>query len=137
MVVELLKWFDRTPRRHSPQVNESMQMSRLSKKLQIFVLSFQWLIGSSDILVLVTTNFLSMTTSIKKSTSIFPGLCIKIYIYVVNFLLRFKPTNFSSFSMHKNSETKTVLTKFRPAIGASPLWTEAVIDHSICHLSLS
>ena len=43
-------------------------MSRLSKNFNFFVLSFQWLLGSSDILVLITTNFLSMTTSIKKST---------------------------------------------------------------------
>ena len=51
-----------------PQVNEDTQMSRLSKNFNFFVLSFQWLLGSSDILVLVTTNFLSMTTSMKKST---------------------------------------------------------------------
>ena len=110
------------------QVNEDMQMSRLSKNFNFFVLSFQWLLRLSDILVLITTNFLSSTTSIKKSTvpAFFLAYVYKFIIYVVTFLLGFKPTNFSSFSIHKISETKRVLIKFRPAIGASPLWTEAM-----------
>ena len=56
--------------------------------------------------------------------------------YVVTFLLIFKPTKFSSFSIHKNGETDTVLAEFRLETGTSPLWTEAVIDLSNCHLSL-
>ena len=74
-----------------PKVNEDTQMSRLSKNFNFCVLSFQWLLGSSVILVLVTTNFLSMTTSIKKSTV--PTCFVYNFItYVVNFLLRFNPT---------------------------------------------
>ena len=58
-----------------PQVNEDTQMSRLSKNFNFFVLSFQWWLGWSDILVLVTTNFLKK----EHRTSIFPVICIKIY----------------------------------------------------------
>ena len=112
-------------------------MSQLRKNFNFSVLSF--LLGSSGIIVLVTTNSLSMTTGIKKAPyQHFSWLIyIKLTAYVVNFLLIFKPTNFSSFSIHKNGETKTVLTTFRPAIGASPLWTEAVTDHSNCPFSVS
>ena len=66
---EMMKWKDFLlcfREQCASQVIEDTQMSRLSKNF--FVLSFQWLLGSSDILVLVTTNFLSMTTSTKKST---------------------------------------------------------------------
>ena len=48
-------------------VYEDTQMSRLSKNFNFFVLSFQWLLGSSDILVLVATNFLSLITSLKRA----------------------------------------------------------------------
>ena len=58
----------KTLRLYIAQVNENTQLFRLSKNFNFFVLWFQWLLGSSDILVWVTTNFLSMTTCIKKST---------------------------------------------------------------------
>ena len=112
-------------------------MSRLSKNFKFSVLSFLRLLGSSDILVII--NFLFMTTSIKKGhpTSIFPGPYVeKLTTYVVNFLLRFKQTNLSNFSIHKIGETNTVLTKFWLEIGASPLWTDVLTYHSNCHLSL-
>ena len=57
------------------------QMSELSKNFNFFFLSFQWLLKSSVILVSVTTNFLSMTTSIKKGTV--PEFFLPyIYIYI-------------------------------------------------------
>ena len=44
----------------------------------------------------------------KRSTvpAFFLAYLYKFITYVVNFLLRFKPTNFSSFSIHKNSKLR-------------------------------
>ena len=64
----LISWKSKKQPTVAPQVNEDTQMSRRSKNFIFFVLSFQWLLGSSDVSVLVTTNFLSMTTSMKKGT---------------------------------------------------------------------
>ena len=47
-------------------INEVKQMFRLSKHFNLSVLSFLRLLRSSDILVLVIINFLSMTASIRK-----------------------------------------------------------------------
>ena len=47
-------------------INEVKQMFRLTKHFNLSVLSFLRLLRSSDILVLVIINFLSMTASIRK-----------------------------------------------------------------------
>ena len=95
----------------------------MSKNLNFFVLSLHWFLGSSDILILVTTNFLSMTTGTKNGTvpAFLLAYIYKFIAYVVNFRLIFKTTVFVNFSVYKNGKTKIVLIKFRPAIGASPL----------------
>ena len=114
-----------------PQVNDDMQMYRLSKNFQFFCPFVSRSLRSSDILVLVTINYPSMTTSIKGA----PYYCIwKFTTYMANFLPSFNSTVFFRFPIDKNRQTMTAFFKSWPKIDVFPLQTEALRDYSDCHL---